>query len=395
LDFGDVPLAGAFLKIHETADEKYYPLQIQFCKDCTLVQVNNAVPGEVLFRNYFYFSSAIQTLVDHFADLAKEVTDRLLNSRESLVVEIGCNDGVFLRPLHALGVNCIGVDPATNVVNSINSPEIKVMNDYFTERVGLQIGDRYGKADVIVSSYSFAHIDDMVDVMKGIKGLLKDDGIFIFEIYHLGTIIEEIQYDMMYHEHLSYYSLHALEKFFDRFQMEIFDIKRIPLRAGTIRYYVRNMGQRKEPVSTDLKTLSEYEQSKKLDSLETYLEFAENVSRTKSQLLDLLTILKKDGNTIIGYGASGRATTIMNFCGIDSRYLDYVVDDAPAKQGCCVPGTHLLIKPWSATEERQKPDYVLMFAWSFLEEVKRRRMDYLRQGGKFIIPLPEVKIISG
>jgi len=392
LDFGDVPLAGAFLKAEEIPDERVYPLGIYFCEDCTLVQVNDVIPKEVLFKNYFYFSSAIRTLVEHFADFAKEMGERFSLGRGSLVVELGCNDGVFLRPLHELGMRCVGVDPATNVVDTIRDPGIEVVNDFFGVAVGERVRSAHGAADAVVSSFSFAHIDDMVDVMKGIKALLKPDGVFVFEVYYLGIVLEELQYDMMYHEHMSYYSLASLVKFLARFGMEIFDIKRLPLRAGTIRYYARNLGGRREPVAPSVAGLREYERAHGFDTVKTYLAYADRVAKTRADLMDLLGKLKWEGRRIIGYGASGRATTIMAFCGIDTAHLDFVVDDAPAKHGFYTPGSHVPIKPWAAAEEAW-PDYVLLFAWSFAEEVKKRRIDYLGRGGRFIIPLPDVRIM--
>ena len=394
LDFGEVPLAGAFLKTDEVANEKYYPLQICFCRDCALVQVNNGVSGETLFRNYFYFSSAIQTLVEHFGEFASEVKSRFLKTNTPFVVEIGCNDGVLLRPLLSAGVKCVGVDPAKNVVESSGLAGSYIINDFFTEKLALQIRSTHEAADVILSSFSFAHIDDMVDVMKGVKALLKPDGILIFEVYYLGIILDEMQYDMMYHEHQSYYSLMALMNFFKRFRMEVFEVKRIPLRAGTFRFFVRNSGKGGNAVDRSVGELLEYERGRKLDELETYQEFGKKVKSTKVELMTLLSDLKKEGKAIIGYGASGRATTIMTYSGIDGRYLDYVVDDAPAKHGYLTPGTHVPIQAWPAAETARMPDYAVVFAWPFIEEVKRRRKEYLDRGGKFIVPLPEVKVIS-
>ncbi len=394
LDFGEVPLAGAFLKEEQIAEERFYPLQVCFCQDCTLVQVTNAIPADILFGNYFYFSSAIQTLVAHFEQFAQELTERFLTPGQSLAVEIGCNDGVFLKPLHARGVRCVGVDPAANVVQSIGAQGFVVINDCFGVQLAQRIHATHGAADAILSSYSFAHIDDMLDVMRGIKTLLKLEGVFIFEVFYLPTLLEELQYDMIYHEHFSYYSLMALQRFFQRVGMEIFDVKAIPgVRAGTMRFYVRNVGERAEPISAAVGILLAREQAMHLDELGTYAEFAVRVHRSREDLLELLGRLKRQGKRMIGYGASGRATTIMNFCGIDERYLDYVVDDAPAKQGCFTPGTHLRIKAWAATETPPRPDYALAFAWSFIDEVVRKRAEYLQQGGKFIVPLPRVRVI--
>lgn len=361
-----------------------------------MVQVSNVVSAEVLFKNYFYFSSSIKTLVDHFYDFAQEINERFLKEiKQPLVFELGCNDGVLLKPLAAMGAKAIGVDPATNVVNSINSKAITGINDFFTERLARQIKEEYGTFDAFVSSYSFAHIDDMVDIMKGIKLLLKEEGVFIFEVYYLGTLIDEMQYDMIYHEHLSYYSLKALTIFLKRFGMEIFDVKFIPgVRSGAARFYARNIGKRHEKISSTVTKLAEYEKKKCFEDVETYLDYARKVNDTREQLLALLGSLKAQDKKIIGYGASGRGTTIMTYCGIDNRYLDYVVGDAPAKNGFFTPGTHVPIKLWDFNNKHTLPDYALLFAWSFINEVKKKRSDYLKQGGKFIVPLPEVKVVS-
>lgn len=395
LDLGNVPLAGGFLKEKDFAHEKYYPLTLNFCQDCYLVQVSNVVSADILFKNnYFFFSSAIRTLVDHFKEYAREIHERFLKKiSQPSILEIGCNDGVLLKPFSGLGVRTIGVDPATNVVKLIDSKESVVINDFFTGKLALQIKEKYGSLDAIVSSYSFAHIDDMVDVMKGIKCLLKDEGVFIFEIYYLGTLIDEMQYDMIYHEHMSYYSFITLMRFLKMFDMEIFDVKYIHgVRSGTVRFYARNIGQRTEKISSAVADMIKYEQNKGFDKVEVYAKYAEQINNTRDQLLSLLNRFKKEGKTIIGYGASGRGTIIMNYCGIDGRYLDYVVDDAPAKQGFFTPGTHVPIKSWDFVKESKFPDYAVLFAWAFTDEVIKKRQDYIKSGGKFIIPLPQVRI---
>lgn len=397
LDLGNVPLAGAFLKEKDFPHEKRYPLTLNFCRDCSLVQVGEVVSGDVLFNeNYFFYSSAIGTLVDHFKAFAQETYDQFLKKLpQPSILEIGCNDGVLLRPFSALGVRAIGVDPSTNVLKKVDSKDIQVFNDFFTEKLAIQIREKCGRVDAILSSYSFAHIDNMADVMKGVKCLLKDDGVFVFEIYYIGTLLEDMQYDMVYHEHMSYYSIHALIPFLKQYSMEIFDVKFIPgVRSGSVRFYAKNIGQRSEKISAAVVDLIASEKEKGFDDVKIFRKYAEKVAATRGQIITLLDQLKKEGKKIIGYGASGRGTTIMNYCGIDEKYIDYVVDDAPAKQGFYTPGTHLPIRTWEYATQSQMPDYMVLFAWAFADEVIKKRQDYLKQGGKFIIPLPEVRIVS-
>jgi methylation protein EvaC len=395
LDFGNFPLAGGFLKETDLSKEKLYPFSLNLCRNCFLVQISDIVPAEVLFKeNYFFFSSAIGTLVTHFESFAEEVHKRFLKDRrDPSAFELGCNDGVLLKPLAALGVRAVGIDPATNVVNSIESKDITVINEFFSERAAIEIRKQHGQFDAFLTSYSFAHIDDMIDIMKGVKCLLKDDGVLVIEIYYLGTLIDELQYDMIYHEHFSYYSLGALGLFLHRYGMEVFDLQYIPgVRSGSVRFYARNINQRSESVSPAVSKMMEYEKSSKFDRVETYSRYADRISETRNDLVALLSRLRNAGKSIIGYGASGRGTIIMNYCGINGRHLDYVVDDAPAKQGFFTPGTHVPIKSWEYVQNSKYPDYAVLFAWAFADEVIKRRQDFIRNGGRFIIPLPTVKI---
>mgnify|MGYP001356521114 CR=1 FL=1 len=394
IEFGDFPLAGAFLKQSEIEDEKLFPMGMQFCNSCSCVQVDTVIPMDILFKNYFYFSSAIQTLKDHFGELADELIESHLKEK-SLVVEIGCNDGVFLRHLAKNKIAHVGVDPATNVLKSIKEENLNVINSGFGLKVTKQIENKYGKADAVVSSFSFAHIDDMQDVMSGVKSILNEDGVFIFEIYYLGVVITEKQYDMMYHEHMSYYTIKCLDIFLGKYGFEIYDIKKIKLRSGSLRFYAQKKATGTNEISNEVNILRNEENKKGLTVYKTYKNYGVSIKKTKDDLLNVLNEIKQKKQNVIGYGASGRATVIMNYCGIGNDYLDYVVDDAPAKTGYFTPGTHCRITTWDEVESSDiKPDYALIFAWPFIDEVKKKRINFLKQGGKFIVPLPDVKIID-
>jgi methylation protein EvaC len=394
MDFGEVALAGGFLKKDDFASEPKFPLRLFFCEDCYAVQVVDVVDPALLFQNYFYFSSAIRTLREHFVDYAMEACSRFLNPEESTVVEIGCNDGILLKPFADQNVKTlIGVDPASNVIDTIQDPRIHTINDFFGVRVGQQIEKQYGKADLIVANNVYAHIPDINGVTKAVADLLKDDGVFIFEVHYLGKIIESLQYDMVYHEHLYYYSLISLQKHFERFGLCVFDVKPISIHAGSMRYYVaKKDSSHAQKTSTRVEMLAKEELSKGYDRKETYARFRDQVAGRREQLMKLLGDLKKKGRSIAGYGASGRANTIIQYSGITREHIDYMIDDAPAKEGFYTPGSHFEIFSNRRLSE-DPPDYLLIFAWGYFNEIAEKCQSYLVSGGRMITPLPEVKVV--
>lgn len=396
MNFGDVALAGGFLRQDQFAGELYYPLRLYFCSDCFAVQIIDKVSAAVLFQDYFYFSSSIRTLREHFIDYAAEVTSRFLTPESATVIEFGCNDGVLLRPLADQKIRTvIGVDPATNIVNTINDPRITIINDFFNEKVAKEIVAKHGKADMVVANNVYAHIPDIQGITRAIRDVLNDEGIFVFEVHYLGKVINNFQYDMIYHEHLYYYSLLSAMKHFERYGMIVFDVKPVPIHAGSMRFYVCKKGSKHgSSVSPEVTVLQNEELDKGFHLAETFVRFASDVAARKAALMALLNELKGKGHTIAGYGASGRANTIIQYCGINHSHLDYMIDDAPAKSGFYTPGSHFKIHPSSILEQPDPPDYLLIFAWSFLDEIRKRNQKYLDNGGRMIVPLPEVKVIQ-
>lgn len=393
MDFGEVALAGGFLKPEQFAEEPKFPLRVYFCTDCYAVQVVDKVPPDILFHNYFYFSSSIGTLREHFRSYAEEVTKRFLEPGKATVLEFGCNDGVLLRPLADQGIRTVlGVDPAKNIVATIDDPRVTVVNDFFTEDVARRIVADYGKVDMIMANNVYAHIPDIQGTTRAVELALDDDGIFVFEVHYLGKVIAEMQYDMIYHEHLYYYSLLSAIKHFERYGMIVFDIKPVPIHGGSMRFYVCKKGSRYAVPSELVKMLEAEERTKGYDRYETFKRFSDDMAEARRALMQLLAGLKASGKRIAGYGASGRANTMIQYCGITHEHLDYMIDDAPAKVNYYTPGSHFLIQPGSVLSGNNVPDYVLVFAWSFFDEICKRNNDYLAQGGHMILPLPKVVI---
>ena len=393
INLGYVPLAGGFLKSKKQfSKEKLFPLTLAFCKNCYLLQVREVISTDNIFKNYFYYSSAIKTLVDHFKKTVKGFVKRTKNPKEKLIVEIGCNDGAFIKECIEQGFNTVGIDPATNVVKPLIRKGLPIMNEYFTSKTAKKILKKYGKADIIFSSNTLAHIENMHEVYKGIENLLKNNGILVFENHYLRNLIKEMQYDMIYHEHQYYYSINALVNLLNQHNLEVFDVEFIPIHAGSIRMYVQKKGGKRKIEKIVLDTLKK-EKLERLHLRKTFVDFNKKILERKEDLLKLIKILKKSNKKIAGYGASGRGTILGNYTGLTNKLLDYVIDDAPVKQGAFTPGNHLKIVSSLVLNTRERPDYVVLFAWSFWEEIKKRNENYIKSGGKFIVPLPKVKIV--
>jgi methylation protein EvaC len=396
MDFGDVALAGGFLRQDQFAAERKYRLRVHFCRTCFAVQVVDYVPAEVLFTDYFYFSSSIGTLRDHFKAYAKELTQRFLTEpKAAAVLEFGCNDGVLLRPLADNGIGkVLGVDPATNVVATIADPRVTVVNDFFNEAVAEKIVAEHGEIDMVMANNVYAHIPDIQVVTRAVHRVLKPDGVFVFEVHYLGKVVDEMQYDMIYHEHLYYYSLLALENHLGRHGMKVFDIKRIPIHGGSIRFYAcRAESTHAKSVTNRVLLLRQDEAELGLGRVETFKHFAAEIAERKDTLMDYLGRLRKQGKRVAGYGASGRANTIIQYCGIDAGHMEYMIDDAPAKWGYYTPGSHFEIRSADVLE-KDPPDHLVVFAWAYLNEIAEKRKRYLDGGGRLITPLPEVRELS-
>ena len=396
MNFGEMALAGGFLREEDFINEPKFMMRLGFCNQCYAVQIIDSIPRDLMFKDYFYFSSSITTLKNHFHEYAKEVTSRFLESKDAAVLEFGCNDGILLKPLADKNIKTIiGVDPAENVISTINDERITTICNYFTEDVAEDVVENYGKIDLVMANNAYAHIDDIQGTTKAVKKVLSVNGVFIFEVHYLGYVIDGLQYDMIYHEHIYYYSLLSALNHFKKYEMTIFDIKPLKIHGGSLRFYVcNNDGINANYISNEVQLLTKAEKEKGYHLLDTYKKFSTDISKIRDDLINLIRNLKSKGKSVVGYGASGRANTMIQFCGLTEDHIDYMIDDSPAKLGYFTPGSHFEIRSNSMLYGENPPDYVIIFAWTFFDEIKSKNEEYLKKGGKFIIPLPSVSVHS-
>ena len=388
LDMNKVPLAGNFLNKENIGREKVYPLTVSVCQDCSFVQVNEVVNKKDLFADYRYISTI--PLGKHFEDYAKEIAFKFLK-KGNFIVDIGSNDGVLLKPLKKLGMKVLGVDPAKNIAKVANDQGLTTIVDYFTRKVASKIVKKYEQANAVFANNVIAHIDNVDEVIKGVNELLLPDGIFVIEIYYLSDLIAKGQYDIVYHEHHSYYSLTSLMPYLAKFGFNVFDAQRVSSHSGSIRVYIQKnngiYGNTKR-----LEGLLSMEKDMNLGALKTYVKFGEDAIRKSDQLWLLLDNLKKQGKRIVGYGASGRGNMLLKFCQIDNKILDYIVDESPERYGRYTPVTHIPIVP-PVVFRNDYPDYALLLAWGYKDMIMKKEKEFVKEGGKFIVPLPEIKVV--
>ena len=387
-----MPLANNFLREEQLSSPEFIaPLGIVFCANCGLVQLTHVVSPEIMFRDYVYIPSTSKTMINHFAGLAKKIVEKFNLSEDSLVVDIGSNDGTLLKFFKTHKVQVLGIEPATNIAKLAEANGIETINDFFSRRTALEIVNGRERARVVTGTNVFAHVNDLDDFLKGIDILLEDHGIFIIEVPYLPDLLEKIEFDTIYHEHLSYFSIKPLVTLFKKFKMEIFDVERIGIHGGSIRVFIKRAST-PNPISESVTNLLALEQERRLDSIETYLAFAAKVTSIKERLIELLKRLKSEGKRIIGYGAAAKGNMLLNYCKIGTDIIDYIVDSIPYKQGRYTPGMHIPVVP----EERimqDKPDYALILAWNFAEEIMVKQQKYEELGGRFIIPVPNPQIV--
>ena len=391
LDLGMSPLCESFLRADQLDDvEPFYPLRLFLCGSCWLVQLAEYVSPEVIFGEYAYFSSFSDSWVDHARRYAEAMIARLGLDRDSLVVELGSNDGYLLRQFDRSGIPVLGIEPAANVAVKAREAGIETIVEFFGEDLGGSLRDAGRRADLLVVNNVLAQVPALNDFVAGAKVLLAPDGLFTIEFPHLLRTLEENQFDQIYHEHFSYFSLRSARRVLARHGLAVVDVEELPTHGGSLRLHVRHaeLGQAPTPA---VEAIAERERVAGLDSFAGYADLTPRVEATKRDVLTFLIDARRDGKTVAGYGAPGKANTFLNYCGIRTDLLAYTVDRNPYKQGRFTPGTHIPIhEPGRLAETR--PDFVWILPWNLRDEIAEQLGDVRSWGGRFLIANPRVEV---
>jgi len=391
LSLGNTPLANS-LRHPDSSDapELTYPLDVVFCRSCSLVQLTETVDPEILFRDYLYLSSFSDTMLRHASDLVSSLIEDRALGPNNLAVEIASNDGYLLKNYVAAGVPVLGIEPATNVARIAEEQGIRTRNDFFNARLArMLVSEGYG-ADVIHAHNVLAHVADLHGVVEGIVTLLDKNGVAVLEMPYVKDMIDQVEFDTIYHEHLCYFSLTAINRLFQRHGLTVTKVDRVPIHGGTLRVFASHAGQA-AVADRSVAALLE-EESSWATNPEAYARFGDRVVTIGAELRRMIAELKAAGKRVAAYGAAAKGSTLLNYLGIGRESLDFVVDRSTFKQGLLMPGVHIPILPPEALLDR-RPDYVLLLSWNFADEIMHQQADYRALGGQFILPVPFPRVV--
>ena len=390
IDFGSMPIANGFATKKELKNEYFFPMKVGFCETCSMVQLLEQPDREKMFHDsYAFFSSTSNYMINHFKKFANSVSLLQNLDEKSFVVEIGSNDGIMLQNFLSKNIPCLGVEPSKNVAHVSMEKGIDVITEFFDRPLAEDILKNYQKADAILSANVMCHIPYIHSIYEGVKTLLKEDGVFIFEDPYLGEIIEKTSFDQIYDEHVFLFSALSINYLANMHDLELVNVEPQITHGGSMRYTIGHKGIK--TVSQNVIKLIDQEKKLGLDKKQSYLSFTDNVNKIKNDLINLLTKLKNDGKKVVAYGATSKSTTVTNYFGITPDLVECIYDTTPIKQNKLSPGAHIPVLPYEQFRE-SNPDYVLLFAWNHATEIMKKERDYMGSDRHWITYIPEVKI---
>jgi SAM-dependent methyltransferase len=388
LDLGVQPLANAYREPGDVSEEARYPLALLRCRACSLVQLTGTIPPKVMFDTYHYFSSYSSTMVDSMRVLAGRLTAERGLTADDLVVEIASNDGYLLKHYSELGIPVLGIEPAQNVAAVAQESGVPTLIEYFTSSLGSELAESGRAASVIHANNVMAHVPEINDFVAGISAALRPDGVAVVETPYLVRFVDDREFDTIYHEHVFYYSLTAVSSLMKRHGLTVADVEQIPMHGGSLRLFIQHATY---PSSERVEALLKSERERGVTTDEYYFDFAKRVEELKTEVTDLIRGLRAEGATVAAYGAAAKGTVLLNHFGLDHDMIDFVVDRSVHKQGLVMPGVGI---PILAAEEleRRRPDYTLLLAWNFADEILEQQHSYRAAGGTFVIPVPAISL---
>lgn len=393
VDLGMSPLCESYVPVERLDSmEPFYPLHVSVCQDCLLVQLNQYVAEHDIFTEYAYFSSFSSSWLKHASDYVEMISKRLGLGPKSFVVELASNDGYLLQYFVKKGIPCLGIEPAANVAEAARAKGVETQVVFFGRESAQELRQSRGAADLIIGNNVLAQVPDLNSFVAGVALALAAGGTATFEFPHLMTLLDQNQFDTIYHEHFWYFSLLSAERLFACHGLTLFDVEELWTHGGSLRVYLRPAADESRPVSQRVLDLRAREEAAGYRNIATYVRFEEQVRSTKRKLLTLLMDAKNQGKKIVGYGAPGKGNTLLNYCGIREDFLDFTVDRNPYKQGKYLPGTHIPILAPERLDEA-KPDFILILPWNFKDEIMAQLAHARAWGARFIVPIPEATVI--
>jgi len=391
ISLGESPLANNLLSDSDlNKKEDTYPLEMVFCNNCNLSQLSYVVPQELLFTDYLYVTSTTETFKNHFSEMSNLLTKKFNLQENSLVVDVGSNDGLLLKGFRDRGVRTVGVDPAENICKIARERGIDTLTGFFNSKIAEDIIKMKGNADLITANNVFAHVGNIAKFTDSVKKLMKDDGVFVVEVQYLLDTIQKLTFDNIYHEHVSYFTVLSLNEFFKRNGMEIFNVEHVDTHGGSIRVYTQKAGGSKM-TENSVNEFMNREKMLELDKFETFQKFGDQIKLVKEKFREALEKIKAEGKRVMGYGAPAKATTLLNFYGVDNKLIDFIVEDNELKHSKTLPGVRIPIKSRDSLSNNP-PEYMLILAWNFAEEIMKKNQSYKQMGGKFLVPSPDLKV---